>query len=913
MHNLVLVLLLVLDNGIIEIASSNLVVGHLLKTYTMKTFCLILTAVLGLSLIPANGQQQVNIVILPFEIFAQKDLSYLQSDLPAALKASLEQAGARVLLLDAVSEPEWRQRVSNLEEIIKLSQQTGADYIVWGTLTWIGQQFSLDLKLFESLDGKAPSLFTAEGRGIENLPSTAEKLAQSVGFKIFKRKQILTVEVTGNQRIEIDAIKRVVKTKPGDIYNLKSLSEDLKAIYAMGYFDDIQVESEALPDGNKVTFKVKEKPTLRSVRISGNQWVFDNQEIMEVVTAKRGSILNINVIQNDMSRIEDLYKEKNYHNVGVDYKIFEREDNQADLEFIIEEGAKFKIEKIVFEGNKAFTDKKLKRQMTTSETSLLSWITEAGDLDEDNLEQDTARLRAFYHNSGYIHAQVGAPQVEFKEDDIIITIKIDEGEPFKVGKVTLAGDLILTEEELLKNIKITREEFYSREVLRTDVLALTDLYADEGYAFADVAPMIKTIPEGPKVDITFNIEKGKPVYYEEIIISGNTRTRDKVIRRQLRVYEQELTSSRRLKRSITNIQRLDYFEDVKVDTSKGSAADKMVLKIDVAEKSTGAFSFGGGYGNVEKVFGTVQIAERNLFGRGQTLSLQGSLGAKTQQVILSFTEPYIYDIPLSGTIKFYNWVYSYDDYDKDSVGGSVGFGYPVFDYTRFFLNYTYDLSDIKNIDDVASDSIKDLAGENVKSSIGSSLKYDSRNKRFLATKGALNSFSSEFAGLGGDIGFMKYIAETGWYFPLVWELVGVAHAKAGYVADIKEKKLPDYELFYMGGIGSLRGFERDDLAPVDDDGASVGGKAMVQFNFELVFPLLKDLGVHGVVFFDTGRIYKTEDDIDFNVSDLRKSAGGGIRWLSPMGPLDIEYGYILDPEDTDHGPGNFEFSMTSSF
>jgi outer membrane protein insertion porin family len=837
----------------------------------------------------------------------------LQSDLPAALKASLEQAGARVLVLDAVSEPEWRQRVSNLEEIKKLSQQTGADFTVWGTLTWIGQQFSLDLKLFESLDGKAPSLFTAEGRGIENLPSTLEKLAQSVGFKIFKRKQILTVEVTGNQRIEIDAIKRVVKTKPGDIYNLKSLSEDLKAIYAMGYFDDIQVESEARPDGNKVTFKVKEKPTLRSVRISGNKWVFDNEEIMEVVTAKRGSILNINVIQNDLSRIEDLYKEKNYHNVSVDYKIFERQDNQADLEFIVEEGAKFKIEKIEFVGNKAFTDKKLKRQMATSESSILSWFTEAGDLDEDNLEQDAARLKAFYHNSGYIQAQVGAPQVEFKEDDIIITIKIDEGEPFKVGKVTLVGDLILTEEELLKHIKITEEEFYNREVLRTDVLALTDLYADEGYAFVDVAPMIKRIPEGLKVDITFSIEKGKPVYYEEIIISGNTRTRDKVIRRQLRVYEQELTSATRLKRSISNLQRLDYFEDVKVDTSKGSDTDKMVLKIDVIEKSTGAFSFGGGYGNVEKVFGTVQVSERNLFGRGQTLSLQGTLGAKTQQVILSFTEPYIYDIPLSGTIKFYNWVYSFDDYDKDTFGGSLGFSYPVFDYTRFYASYTYDLSDIKNIDVVASDSIKELAGKNLKSSIDSSLKYDSRNKRFLATEGALNSFSFEFAGLGGDIGFTKYIAETGWYYPLVWEIVGVAHAKAGYVAQTKNYKLPDYEKFYMGGIGSLRGFEREDLAPKDDDGNSVGGAAFVQFNFELVFPILKDMGVHGLVFFDTGRIYETEDDIDFNVADLRKSAGGGIRWLSPMGPLDIEYGFILDPKDTDHGPGNFEFSMASSF
>ena len=421
-----------------------------LKTYIMKTLCLIVIAVLGLSLISANGQQQVNVVILPFEIFAQKDLSYLQSDLPTALKASLEQAGARVLLLDAASEPQWRERISNLEEIKKLSQQTGADYVLWGSLTWIDQQFSLDLKLFESLAEKPPSVFTAEGRGIENLPSTVEKLARSLDSRIFKRKQVLTIDVTGNQRIEADAIKRVVKTQPGDIYNLKSLSEDLKTIYSMGYFDDIQVETEALPDGNKVTFRVKEKPTLRSIRISGNQWVFDNEEIQEVVTAKKGSILNINVIQNDMSRIEDLYKEKNYHNVNVDYKIFERQNNQADLEFMIEEGAKLKIEKIVFQGNKAFSDKKLKRQMLTSEASILSWITDAGDLDEDNLEQDATRLKAFYHNSGYIRAQVGEPQVEFKENDIIITIKIDEGPPFKVGKVTIVGDLILTEEELLK-------------------------------------------------------------------------------------------------------------------------------------------------------------------------------------------------------------------------------------------------------------------------------------------------------------------------------------------------------------------------------------------------------------------------------------------------------------------------------
>jgi outer membrane protein insertion porin family len=879
----------------------------------MKKLCLMGIAVLVLFLIPANSQQPVNIVILPFEVFAQKDLSYLQSEIPSALKKTLEQAGARVLVLDALSEPQWRQRTANLDELKKLGQQSGADYIVWGSLTWIDQQFSLDLKLFESLAAKEPGFFTAEGSGVENLPSAVEKLAQSLNFKIFKRKQVLAIDIEGNQRIETDAIKRVIKSRPGDTYNLQSISEDLKAIFAMGYFDDIQVEAETLPDGNKITFKLKEKPTLRNVRIKGNQWVFDTDEIKEVVTSKRGAILNINTIQNDIDRIEELYKEKNYHNVKVNYKIYEHKDNQADLEFNIEEGDKFKITKIQFEGNRAYSDKELKKQLATSEENILSWFTEAGELKEADLEQDVTRLRAFYHDSGYIQAQVGEPQVEFKGNDIIISFKVEEGSQFKVGKVAITGDLILTEEQLLKDLKITQEEFYNRQVLRNDVLTLTDLYANEGYAYADIVPAVKTIPESLQVDITFNVEKGKPVYYEEIIISGNTKTRDKVIRRQLRVYEQELTSASRLKRSVANLERLDYFENVKVDTAKGSADDKMVLKMNVTEKSTGAFSFGAGYGNVESVFGMAQIAERNLFGRGQTLSLQGVLGAKTQKAILSFTEPYIYDIPLSGTVKLYKWLYSYNTYDRDSTGSSVGLSYPVFDYTRLSSTYTYDISDISNIDDDASNSVKDLKGENIKSSILTGLKYDSRNNAFLPRRGSTHGISFEYAGIGGTIGFTKYIAETAWVIPLFWEVRAIAHAEGGYVVQSKDKKLPDFEKFYMGGIGSLRGFERDDLAPTDDDGNPVGGDKYVQFNFEVVFPLFKEVGIHGLVFFDTGAVYGENVNMELDPASLRQSAGAGIRWVSPVGPLDIEYGYILDQKNSDHGPGQFEFTMTSSF
>jgi outer membrane protein insertion porin family len=885
----------------------------LLKAQKTGIICLIVIASMGLALQIAVAQKPASVVILPFEIFSEKDMSYLQTEIPSALKKSLEQAGARVLLLDPLSEPDWKKRTANIEKLKQLALQTGADYVLWGSLTWIGQQFSLDLKLFESLSEKQPRPFVAEGQGIENLSPTVDKIARDLRLTIFKRQKILAVEISGNQRIEADAIKRVIKTQPGDIYNLKNLSADLKAIYAMGYFDDIQIETESRRDGIIVTFKIKEKPTIRKVRFSGVGKAYDEEEVEEVVTAKRGSILNINVIQNDIDRIIELYKEKNYHNVKVNYKIHDYKENQADLEYIIDEGEKFRIEKIQFEGNRAFSDKELKKQMSTSETNIFHWFTSAGDLNEDTLEQDVARLASFYKNNGYMEARVGEPEVKFEGNKIEITIKIEEGTQFKVGKVNLTGDFLIPKEELLASLKITEEEFFNRETLRNDVLKLTDLYANEGYAYADIAPKINENFEKQIVDITLDIQKGELVYFEEIIISGNTKTRDKVIRRELRVYEQELFSSQRLKRSIRNLYRLDFFEDVKVSTSKGSSEDKMVLKIDVTEKSTGSFSFGAGYGNVEQLFGVASIAERNLFGRGQRLELKGTLGSKTQNIDLTFTEPYIYDIPLSGTIHLYNWQYDYDEYDKYSLGSAFSLSYPLLDYTRGSLTYVYDVANITNITDDAPDSIKELKGENVKSSITPALRYDSRDDTFVPTKGSNHSASYEFAGLGGDIGFMKYLAETTWYFPLFWEFVLAPHAEGGYVNKTKDKKLPDYEKFYMGGIGSLRGFERDDLAPEDNDGNSIGGDKYVQFNLDLTFPLLKGQGVYGGLFFDTGNVYGDNEDVELSPGDLRQSAGLGIRWKSPMGPIRLEYGFILDRKSSDHGMGSWEFSMASAF
>jgi outer membrane protein insertion porin family len=858
---------------------------------------------------PAGAQPTAGVIVMPFTVHAPTELAYLRDEIPAAMRQQFEEEGATARVLDPETAEAWAKAGDTDTDVARLAIQTGADYVVRGSLTWIGQNFSLDARLLPSAGDRPVKVFSAVGQGVETLPGTVKKMARDMGLTIFKRQRIADVEVQGNQRIETDAIRRVIKSRAGDVFLAKNAAEDLKAVYGMGYFDDVQIQSESRPDGIALVFKVTEKPTVRSIQLTGNV-VFDEEDIRKSLTLKKGSILNIFTVRNDLRRIDEMYKEKNYHNVSVSYQIQPQKNNQADVEYKIEEGNKILIKKIQFTGNTAFSEGKLKKEITTSEKSILSWFTSAGDLNQEILNQDSARLTAFYHNNGYIRARVGDPQVEFEEDGIVITFKVSEGPRFKVGKVDFSGDLILPKDELMKKIKITKEPFYNREVLRSDVLAITDIYTSEGYAYADISPKVDQDNEKLVANITIQIDRGKQVYFERIQISGNTKTRDKVIRRELRVYEEELYGGQRLKRGIRNLNRLDYFQNVKVDTSKGSADDRMKMNVEVTEKNTGSFSFGAGYGSEEKAFVTASISERNLFGRGQTLGLRGQVGSKTQKYVLSFTEPWLFDIPLSAGAEAYKWDYEFDDYDKDSIGGKLKFSYPLYDYIRGYLTYTYDFTDIRNVEEDAAASIQRDEGRHTKSSITLMPRYDSRDSLFNAKSGSVHSIEYEFAGIGGDVGFNKVIGDTGWYFPLGWKLVGVAHGRAGYVNKLPNWDLPDYEKFYLGGINTLRGFDRDDLAP-KEDGSPVGGEKYIQGNFEIKFPLVEEAGVYGIIFLDTGAVFSKEESWEFN--KMRESAGPEIRWLSPIGPIRLAYGFVLDPKKGDSSSGGFEFSMASSF
>jgi outer membrane protein insertion porin family len=867
----------------------------------------LLAIVLG-TVIGASAQPTVGVVVMPLSIHAPAEMAYLRGEIPEAMRQQFAEDGANARVLDAETAADWSRTGGTDADFARMALQTGADYVVTGSLTWIGQDFSLDMRLLSSTGDQRARVFTAVGKGVENLPGAVKRLARDMGLALFKRDKIAGIAVEGNQRIETDAIQRVIKEKPGEVFIAKNAADDLKAVYGMGYFEDVQIQSEREPDGIRLVFKVTEKPTVRSIQTTGNV-VFDADEMKKSLTLKKGSILNIFTVRNDVRRIEDMYKEKNYHNIKVDFKLLPQKNNQVDVEYVIEEGSKILIKKILFTGNSAFSERQLKGEINTSEKSFLSWFTSAGDLNQDILNQDSAKLTAFYHNNGYIRARVGEPQVDFEEDGIVVTFKINEGPRFKLGQVDFNGDLILPKGELMKKLKITQELFYNRETLRADVLALTDLYSDEGYAYADISPKVDQDNEKLLANITFQIDKGKQVYFESIQISGNTKTRDKVIRRELRVYEEELYSGTRLKRGIRNLNRLDYFENVKVDTAKGSAEDRMRMDVEVKEKNTGAFTVGAGYSTAEEGFLTASIAERNLFGRGQTLGIRGMVGSKTQRYILSFTEPWLFDIPLSAGAELYKWNYEFDEYDKNSIGGKLRFGYPLYEYVRGNLTYTLDLTDINNVEETAAPSIRQDEGEHLKSSISPLIRYDSRDQSFNAKEGSVHSIEYEFAGLGGDVGFNKVIADTGWYFP-VWKLVFVPHGRAGWVSELPGWDLPDYERFYLGGMNSVRGADRSDLAP-KQDGEPVGGDKFLQGNFEVKFPLVEEAGVFGILFVDAGAVYRKDDSMD--LSNGIVTAGPEVRWMSPIGPIRLAYGWYLNPKPEYKSNGGFEFSMASSF
>ncbi len=877
----------------------------------ISSVLLVILAVAG----PALAQEQElvlkKVAVLPFAVMSKEPLEYLGEKVRQEFQERLKTEGFTL-----ISEEVLHKELSLLKEPLtdslaqEMGRKVGADVVIWGQLIKVGEVLSLETRVFD-LTGRMPAAtLKTQGTGLKSLPGLSRQLAQDVALKILGKERIVRIEVKGNRRIEKDAILGVMQTREGEYLSPPRLREDLKAIYKMGYFTDVKFDVSDTPEGRILTVLVAEKPAIKEIITKGNKQL-KKDKILEVMDLKPFSVASEAAIRDNINKILNLYRDKGFYEASVTSDLEPISKTEVNLVLRITEGPKLAVKEIRFEGNRAIKSKDLRSVMETKEkTFLVSWLTGSGKLTKDVLERDLEKIAAHYYNHGYIKAKVGEPRVDIKGSYIYITIPVEEGPEYHVGKVDIQGDLLDDKDKLLKLLDINKEKVYSRETVQKDLTTLADFYADKGFANADITPLIKEDDQNRLVSVTFDVQKGEKVYFERIEISGNVKSRDKVIRRELRVYEQELFSATNLKESIKNLRRLEYFEDVNFSTTPGSTPNRMNLKITVKERPTGTFGVGAGYSTQDRVVGMVEISQNNLFGRGQQLKIQGIMGAISRRFRASFTEPYLFDRPLALGIDAFNWERDYDEYTRKSKGGDIRISHPLrWQYTRIYSMYRFENVNLTNLATNASPVIVEASRIHNTSATSMTLRRDSRDAIFNPTKGSDNSVTVEWAGLGGDTAFMRYIGETGWYFPFRWSTVGVIHARVGYMQRLPYGAMPAYEKFYLGGIDTIRGFKYADISPRDPStGERIGGDRFVQMNYELRFPLYKKLGLMGTLFFDAGNVYGA----NYIPPTLRTSVGGGIRWYSPMGPLRVEWGYNLAPKSFEKHSA-WEFTMGGTF
>ncbi|MBN1848388.1 MAG: outer membrane protein assembly factor BamA [Deltaproteobacteria bacterium] len=868
--------------------------------------------------VEVKGEDNEQIIILPFEVHSLVPMDHLKIGIQEMLTSRLEDKGLRVTDMTKVN-----QYVSTLptqagrEDLRAIGKKLGATWVIRGSLTQIGNTISLDTKFLETSSVQPASSIFVEEDGLDRLENAVERVATHIFKSITGIIQIYQIRITGNKRIESEAILAVIESKEGDEPNSNQLDKDLRAIYRMGYFEDVRIEIEDDPRGKVVIFYIIEKPSIAKIFFEGNEDLEDD-DLLEQLGVKKYSILNLNEIKQSINRLKEYYREKGYYNVEITESIEDLPENEVSLTYQVSEGEKIYIKNIQFIGNEQIDADELKDEMETSEKGCFFFISGSGKLDKKKLEFDVHRLAAFYHNNGFIKVKIGEPKVTYDEEveGLTITIDIIEGPQYKVDGVNIEGDLIKPLDELLATLNIKQGTLFSREVVRTDTMRLGEIYSEQGFAYADVTPITKEDEENHLVDITYKITKGERVRFERINITGNTITRDKVIRREFKFAEGDYFNGKELKQGTRNLYRLDFFETVDIQTKKGEDDDLMILDVDVKEKPTGQFAFGVGYSSYEKTVSTLELSKRNFNGKGQEVSARATFGSRTKNYNVSFIEPWLFDRPLSAGISLYKWVYDseYNQYDQDTQGGSLTFGFPlkVDDYTRGSVQYALDESEIYNIATDASQEVKNQAGTQVTSSMTFSMTRDSKNRHFLASEGSLNSLSYEYAGrlLDGDSSFDKYNLRSAWYFPLPLDNIFMAQFRAGIVRKKSEGTLPIGEKFKLGGINTVRGYSYGEISPKSSDGYNIGGEDMWVFNLEYLFPLQKEQGVMGLLLYDAGNVYRKEDDDFFNYP--KQSIGGGIRWLTPLGLLRLEYGRKLDPEPGE-SKDDWEFTIGGAF
>jgi len=750
---------------------------------------------------------------------------------------------------------------------------------------------------------------------------------------------VSAIRVDGVSRIDAGKVEEVLQTSVGQLYSVNQVDDDLRAIYALGHFKDIEVVTERQDGALTLVYRVEERPLIRKVKIVGNDEL-KRSKVRSALVIRTPSLLHPKTLQESVAAIKQLYVDEGFYAVQVDSRVEMTRGNEAIVYFDIIEGTKVTIDDIDFEGNTVFSARKLRSFMQTKEWWLFSWLSSTGTYNEGMLENDIALIKDEYFNEGYIRVRVKQPLVTLSDDreEIDVLIEIDEGDQFYLGDMAIEGDLLIEEEALLKFLRFRSGDVFSRKMLRDDIKRLNDYYANRGYAYVNVSPTTLINQDQKTVDVTFTIEQGVEVHIGRINISGNTKTRDKVVRREVTLVEGDLYSVGRIETSRKRVNNLGFFSEVNIDAISTDSDELMDVQVDVKEQATGTFSVGFGYSSTDGLIGQGSVSQDNFLGKALKLNLSASIGGDSNTFQIGLLDPYFMDKNLALGFDLYRTDREWDEYSKEAIGGSLKLGLPINYNTRTFFVYKYEEKEIYDVYNLASRYVREQEGRSTLSSIYGSISTNTTDYRPDPSRGYMSELSLEFAGIGGTEKFAKAIIDHRHFFPIKWGIVFSAHGQIGFIHRIGGEEIPVDERFYLGGLNTVRGFENREVGPwewareydLDSNGQLIpdasdpsgyktkdsaterdfiGGVKEAYFNFEVTFPLLKSAGLKGLLFVDVGNSWDQGEEF---FSDMRYSSGVGVRWNSPLGPLRLEWGYNLDPEEWEDD-SQFEFSIGKFF
>ncbi len=724
------------------------------------------------------------------------------------------------------------------------------------------------------------------------------------------------VLVEGNERIEVETVRSYLSIVPGDPFNARDINDSLKRLFATGLFADVTIRME----GRALIIRVVENPIINRVAFEGNKRIDD--DALEAETQLRPRVVYTRTrVQSDVQRLVEIYRRSGRFAVQIEPKVIQLSQNRVDLVFEIDEGPLTGVRRISFVGNNRFSDGDLRDEIQTRETAWWRILTSDDTYDPDRLTFDRELLRKYYLSKGYADFRVISAVAELTRDrkDFYVTFTIEEGERYQFGELSVSAKLRdLQAESLLPFVTTVSEEWYDADEVEETVQALTDAVGNLGYAFVDIRPRIKRNRKERLIDVSYEIKEGPRVYVQRIDIVGNVRTLDKVIRREFRLVEGDAFNTAKLRRSRQKIRNLGLFEKVEVKTEQGDQPDQSVLTVVLAEKSTGELSFGAGISSNDGFLGDVSIRERNLMGRGQDLRLGLTISARRQEIDLSFTEPYFLDRDIAAGFDVFRTTADFQDessFDQRTIGTSLRSNYAIAEDLRHGVKYTLRQDTISRVDSSASRLIREQAGTFITSSVGHNLNYDKRDSRLKPTEGYSIKFGQEVAGLGGDVHYLKHTLNSGYYQPLLFDWVGSVNVRQGHITGLGENVRIN-DRFFLGG-SSLRGFEPGGVGPRDritDD--SLGGNVFYAATGEVTVPLnlTRDFDIDFAVFSDVGTLTNVDDagsEVQ-DVSDSRASVGVGLAYLSPFGPIRVDYAKAVLKQDFDQTE-NFRFSFGARF